>query len=266
MSIIAMEETLFPVKEVPAVWMKHEKYKKKYVKSELQVNNGYKFIVREDTGDVLSCMSDEYKVVDNTSVIQSVNKVLKGTGAALQEAKTFSGGQRALWKWNFPKTEVKVNKNDIVNPQLIIQNSYDGTTSLNIMGGAFRLVCLNGLTIGNVLSNTKAVHKNNNTEIDRIESSINDTIKMLVNIFETEFPNLINTPLRTQSIVDTTKIIPSQYLEDFTRYVISNDMKTYWDLLNACTYVSTHTANRDRESLHIMESQIYPKITKMARA
>jgi len=43
-------------------------------------------------------------------------------------------------------------------------------------------------------------------------------------------------------------------------------MKTYWDLLNACTYVATHTANRDRESLHIMESQIYPKITKMARA
>ena len=57
MSIIAMEETLFPVKEVPAVWMKHER-NGKYTKSDLQVNNGYKFIVREDTGDVLSCMSD----------------------------------------------------------------------------------------------------------------------------------------------------------------------------------------------------------------
>lgn len=261
MSIIAMEETLFPVKEIPATFMKAEGKKRTLVSG-----TGHKFIVREDTGDVLSCMSDEYKVVDNTSVIQSVKKVLKGTGAALQEAKTFSGGQRTLWKWNFPKTEVKVNTKDIVNPQLIIQNSYDGTTSLNIMGGAFRLVCLNGLTIGNVLTNKKAVHKNSNTEIDKIESSINDTIKMLVNIFETEFPTLVQTPLRTQSIIDTTKIIPSQYLEDFTRYVINNNMKTYWDLLNACTYVATHTANRDRESLHIMESQIYPKITKMARA
>ncbi len=260
MSIIAMEETLFPVKEVPAIYLD------KSVQDKPLDGTGYKFIVREDTGDVLSCMTDEYRVVDNKSVISKVKKVLKGTGAELSEARTFSNGQRAVWKWNFPKTKVKVNKNDLVNPQLIIQNSYDGSTSVNVMGGAFRLVCLNGLTIGNVLSSKKAVHKNNNTGIDNIEYAIDNTVKMLVEIFETEFPNLINTELRGKHLVDMAKLIPQQYMEDFTRYCLNNDMKTYWDLLNACTYVATHLANRDKQSLHIMENQIYPTITRLARA
>ena len=62
MSIIAMEETLFPVKEVPATFMKAEGKKRTLVSG-----TGHKFIIREDTGDILSCMTDEYRVVDNKS-------------------------------------------------------------------------------------------------------------------------------------------------------------------------------------------------------
>ena len=56
MSIQAMEETLFPVKEVPACLADD------VMRTE---GTGYKFIVREDTGDVLSCMTDQYQIVDN---------------------------------------------------------------------------------------------------------------------------------------------------------------------------------------------------------
>ena len=260
-SILAMEETLFPVKEVPATFMKAEGKKRTLV-----AGTGHKFIIREDTGDILSCMTDEYKVVDNKSVVNKVQKVLKGSGAELSEARTFSNGSKAVWKWNFPKTKVKVDKGDLINPQLIVANSYDGTTSVNVMGGAFRLVCLNGLTIGNVLTKKKAVHKKNNTSIIDIESTITDTVSMLVKMFETEFPALTQKSLRRKHMVDVIKIIPTQYIEDFTRYCINNNMNTYWDLLNACTYIATHVAHRDRESVHIMENQIYPTITKLARA
>ena len=89
---------------------------------------------------------------------------------------------------------------------------------------------------------------------------------MLVQMFETEFPSLTKTKLRCKHLVDKAKLIPQQYMEDFTRYCLNNNMKTYWDLLNACTYVATHVAHRDRESIHIMENQIYPTITRLARA
>ena len=67
-----MEETLFPVKEVPAIYID------KSIQDKPLDGTGHKFIVREDTGDVLSCMTDEYKVVDNKSVVDKVQKVLKG--------------------------------------------------------------------------------------------------------------------------------------------------------------------------------------------
>ncbi len=70
MSIIAMEETLFPVKEIPATFMKAEGKKRTLVSG-----TGHKFIVREDTGDVLSCMTDEYKVVDNKTVINNLPRI-----------------------------------------------------------------------------------------------------------------------------------------------------------------------------------------------
>lgn len=257
----AMNSTLFPVTEIPATFMKAEGENRTLV-----TGTGYKFIVREDTGDVLSCMTDEYKLVDNRTVVEKVDTLLSGNGAELCEAVSYSNGQRSVWKWNFPNTEVKVGKGDLINPQLIVANSYDGSVSVNIMGGAFRLICLNGLTIGNVLTSKKAVHKNGNTTIDNIEQTIKDTVNMLIQIFNDEFPVLTSTKLRRKHIVDVTKIIPSQYLESFTKYCINNNMNTYWDLLNACTYIATHVANRDRQSIYIMENQIYPTITRLAKA
>ena len=55
MSTVAIEESLFPVKEVPAEhpWFKGENNHVKHNK-----NTGYKFIIREDTGQILSCMTD----------------------------------------------------------------------------------------------------------------------------------------------------------------------------------------------------------------
>ena len=69
-----IEQTLFPVTEVPAIQypspsdeLNQEEYK----------NTGYKFIVREDTGKVLSCMTDDYKLVDNREIIKTAEPILK---------------------------------------------------------------------------------------------------------------------------------------------------------------------------------------------
>ena len=50
-----LQSTLFPVTEVPAVGIPEDG---KEIDS-----TGYKFIVREDTGKVLSCMTNDYKLV-----------------------------------------------------------------------------------------------------------------------------------------------------------------------------------------------------------
>ena len=57
------KQTLFPVKEVPAVGRHLDE------KVTLLDNTGYKFIIREDTNEVLSCMTNEYKLIKNEEII-----------------------------------------------------------------------------------------------------------------------------------------------------------------------------------------------------
>ena len=57
------------------------------------------------------------------------------------------------------------------------KNSYDGTIGLNIMGGAFRLVCTNGLVIGVVAEKYKNKHIIQNMELKDIDGVIEETIK-----------------------------------------------------------------------------------------
>ena len=54
-------------------------------------------------------------------------------------------------------------------------------------------------------------------------------------------------------------------MEPLTQYLIGHKPKTYWDLLNAATWVATHHLNRNMESTHKMESMIYPYISKWAQ-
>ena len=66
-----LKHTIFPVKEVPA-YFEHINNKGKLSK---ELETGHKFIVREDTGEVLSCVTDKYKVVQNQSIVEAAKRV-----------------------------------------------------------------------------------------------------------------------------------------------------------------------------------------------
>ena len=74
-----IEQTLFPVKEVPAICNQP-------LNDEEVIPSGYKFIVREDTNKVLSCMTNDYKLVDNKRIIDTATPILKQHKAELKEA------------------------------------------------------------------------------------------------------------------------------------------------------------------------------------
>ena len=57
-----LQDAMFPVKEIPAVGRHLDK------NVTLLDNTGYKFIVREDNNKVLSCMTNDYKLVKNETL------------------------------------------------------------------------------------------------------------------------------------------------------------------------------------------------------
>ena len=110
---VSLIDTQFPVIEKPATYAFNEKAGI----SDVKLNTGYKFILREDTGKVISCMTDEYKLVTNEEVVTQIKPVMDANQAVFKEAHIFGDGARASWTWYFPKIKVK-NRHSIYNTNL----------------------------------------------------------------------------------------------------------------------------------------------------
>ena len=67
-------------------------------------------------------------------------------------------------------------------PELIIENSHDGTAALKIFFGVFRIACLNGLIAGSNFSSFRVIHSKNSVlrldeSIDGMTAAIPELIK-----------------------------------------------------------------------------------------
>lgn len=256
-----IESTLFPVKEYPANYA----FNQEAGISDVNQNTGYKFIVREDTGRVLSCMTDEYQVVTNQQIVDVASPILAKHKAVLKEAVSLSDGQKTIWKWIIPDKKIKIAKNDELNPEIIIKNSYDGSLQVNILAGAFRLVCSNGLVIGLTLDKKSFKHNVNNINLDNIDAQIEKTIEKTYNLAD-DFEMLSDTKLNENHIVKLIELFPTQMSEFLVQYLISKNLKTYWDLLNCATYISSHKMKRTYQSTHNLESKLFTNVSKWAKS
>ena len=69
MAKTTLSDTLFPVTEVPAVGVPTT------IDSKEIDSTGYKFIVKED-GTILSCMTDDYRLITNQSLMNIASPIL----------------------------------------------------------------------------------------------------------------------------------------------------------------------------------------------
>ena len=257
-----IQDIMFPVVEIPAIgkFPKNKNYTQESTK-----HTGYKFIMREDTGQILSCMTDNYQLVSNSMVVDKSDKIITKQGGKLKEVQSFGRGARSIIKYEFDNHKVKISNGDICTPEIVWQNSYDGTIGLNIMGGAFRLVCTNGLVIGVVAEKYKNKHIIQNMELKDIDGVIEETIKKTKMIMKNDFPAIYDTKVRDAHIVDILKMFPLQSSDYITNLLIAESPNNLWDLLNVATNVATHGMDRKAEATHKLEARIYSKICKMAK-
>ena len=55
-----------------------------------------------------------------------------------------------------------------------------------------------------------------------------------------------------------------QTMDDMVKYLLKDSPETYWDLLNAATWITTHVMDRKKEATHKIELKTYPMIKKLA--
>jgi hypothetical protein len=79
----------------------------------------------------------------------------------------------------FSEISVKINKKDEVNPEIQLFNSYDTTWPFIVLLGAFRLVCENGLVVGEKFLDLRKRH-----EFDFDQIQLNKQVSTALNRFE----------------------------------------------------------------------------------
>ena len=250
----SLESMMFPIKEAAVT----------FDTPQGDVTTDYKLIVREDTNKILSCMTNDYKVVTNEKIINFTEPIVKKRGGLFKEAETFGHGARSVMKWHFPNEKVTVAEDDDLHPEIIIKNSYDGTVGVNVAAGAFRLVCSNGMVIGVVTNEYRNKHSIYNVSLDDLEGIIESTIENTKYLFDEELPTFINKQITERNIMDFIKMFPIQANSIVTQRLIADRPKTFWDLFNVGTNVLTHHMNRDSESTHSIEGRLYPTIKTWA--
>ena len=87
-----INDILFPVKEVPARITSKLPHKD-------DIDTGYKFIMREDNGRILSCVTNNYQLVDNSMVFEKSDNIISKEGGILKEVESFGGVARSIVKY-----------------------------------------------------------------------------------------------------------------------------------------------------------------------
>lgn len=119
---------------------------------EIMVIPTHKAIVNPENDKTFAIVSKDYTILQHedalTKVVEEIQKNPE-FGQYKQEGPFFyNDGARMETRFVFPEVSIPIRKGDLVNPQVQVLNGYDGCWGFHIIFGAFRIVCSNGLTIG----------------------------------------------------------------------------------------------------------------------
>jgi phage/plasmid-like protein (TIGR03299 family) len=102
--------------------------------------DGWKTIIRSDTGAVLSINKDSYTVIDHGEMGEIIEAVLAQPNVKWETAGVIDGG-RAVWCLAYLDEPITIPGD--ASPTLPITNRHDGTAACALRATAVRIVCAN---------------------------------------------------------------------------------------------------------------------------
>lgn len=142
----------------------------------------HKAIVDQDTGKLFSIVSQDYKLVRHEQAIDQIEEAIHktpGFGEYKVTTEFYNDGGRMRRKYVFSEISVSIEGNDRVNPEIQLFNSYDTTWPFIVLLGAFRLVCTNGLVVGE-----KFLHFRKRHVFDFDQIRLNEQVSTALKRFE----------------------------------------------------------------------------------
>jgi len=249
-----LTKTLFEVRETPVpfvnelISMGNGDMAKPSI--DYNIETGFKMLIRNDTNEVISVVTNRYKLVRNYELLKVIDNHITEQKATLTSALIF-GNARTSYVITFDELTQEINGEN-VSPRIMIQNSYDRTDSVKIIGGLFILVCTNGAIIGNVTNNVSYTHIIGR-EISAIEEKIDNVISDVLEFSTNTFPRLTDRKVLPDDIINFMGLFPQIGKDNILNKFKTNKPNTFYDLMQTGTYVLTHKMNRQAEATHRLE-------------
>lgn len=208
-------------------------------------------VLRTDTNKVLGIVSGKYELLKHETVVDSFREAL--VGEVVQEKISMKNDGAYLFaSYKLENHILEVQKGDLVSLQFIVKNSYNGTNSLQIIVGAFRLVCENGMIIGKEFFSFSQKHiVGNGIEIDVLKKNIGQLTEQFKNTLPVMQKMTKKLPVGSSPLFENEKIyLPKYILELAKESYFSSDL-TVWSYYNSLTAAITHSMKKENPAAQI---------------
>lgn len=223
-------------------------------------------IYRDDNGLDLGVTSDHFKMFQPDDVGYFFEDLCQRHGFTLDRAGTFKGGKVIFARAKVGKA-LRIHGNDIVEGTVTLVTSFDGSLATSIRFGTTRLICTNGLSVGeDIVPLVTVKHRSivNPTQVklqlgltgvyERFEEQADRLASKRVNERQAiEFFMQVYHDMRAEQLVDAqadkTKKVDETIARLAQHFIASPGAElasakgTAWGLLNAVTYDVDHVAN-----------------------
>ena len=102
-------------------------------------------LVRADTDESLTVVSDSYQVAQHPDAFRTVERIIAGSDLDLTDIKrtieTSHNGARAYARYTFPAHEIETSRGDSATLEMLARNSFDGSWCFHVDIGAIRMAC-----------------------------------------------------------------------------------------------------------------------------
>ena len=198
-------------------------------------------LFNHDRTRLFDVVSSRYQVIEHPEAIGMISQGLEAVFDApvSYTVRSVNGGARIKAEFSLPIKPIKIHGNDISELKLILRNSYDRAWKFQANLGAFRLICSNGMMIGESFGSISAKHIGVAEDINApLLESLADMIQRAP-----ELRNLWTDWQDTRmTFEEAQELLEGQFPDKYLAPVLAEESypKSKWDLYNQLTAFATH--------------------------
>lgn len=229
-----------------------------------EVIGGQKALIREDTGKVLSIVSDNYKLITHEEVVNCAMGLLESVGEAKFNFSMNASGSTLVATAEYRNIKEGVAVGDDVGLRIHVENSYNKTRGVSFYIGGLVLSCMNGMVSSSPLASFRFRHL-------KAEELVLPTVDDLMHSWDSQVSNwrmYAESPIPFKDaemmvLKNLHTILPPKSIHGVVasfREKSSGGDVLLWDVHQAVTYAVTHGNKRISELGRILRLKAFDKI------